>query len=430
MQRVLVLDKNKKALMPCYPSRASELLRKGNAVVYRKFPFTILLKYREGGAVQETELKLDPGSKTTGIAVVAKFKRGRTVIWASNLIHRGHTIRHSLESRRAVRRGRRSRKTRYRQARFLNRTRHTGGLPPSLMSRVFNVATWAKRLFGFFPISSIAVETVRFDFQKMVNPEITGVEYQQGTLEGYEVREYLLEKFKRACVYCKGKEIPLQIEHIIPKARGGTNRVSNLTLSCEKCNSKKGTLTAEEFGHSEVQAKAEAPLKDASAVNATRYKIGEVLKAFGLPFDKLRVAPVSFWSGGRTKFNRCSQGYDKDHWIDAACVGETGKCVIVPKKLISIEITAMGSGNRQMCLMDRYGFPRTKPKKLKRVHGFQTGDIVKAVVASGKKKGSYFGRVAIRESGSFNIKTKTATVEGISWKHCRKLQSADGYAYF
>ncbi len=83
-----------------------------------------------------------------------------------------------------------------------------------------------------------------------------------------------------------------------------------------------------------------------------------------------------------------------------------------------------------MCLMDRYGFPRTKPKKLKRVHGFQTGDIVKAVVASGKKKGSYFGRVAIRESGSFNIKTKLKTVQSIGWRNCKKLQSADGYAYF
>ncbi|MEK7486074.1 MAG: RNA-guided endonuclease IscB, partial [Planctomycetota bacterium] len=334
---------------------------------------------------------------------------------------RGHTIRHSLESRRGVRRGRRSRHTRYRPPRFLNRTRPEGWLSPSLMSRVFNVATWAKRLLGFLPISSMAIETVRFDFQKMLNPEITGVEYQQGTLEGYEIREYLLEKFKRTCVYCKKKEIPLQIEHMVPKSRGGTNRVSNLTLACEKCNSKKGTQTAEEFGYSEVQKQAKTPLKDACAVNATRYKVGEVLKALGLP--------VSFWSGGRTKFNRCAQGYKKDHWIDAACVGKTGEKVSIQNKLTALEITAMGRGSRQMCLMNRYGFPRTKAKKLKSVHGFQTGDIVKAVVPSGKKKGSYFGRVAIRESGSFNIKTKGATIEGISWKYCRKLQAVDGYAY-
>ncbi|MEK7483120.1 MAG: RNA-guided endonuclease IscB, partial [Planctomycetota bacterium] len=310
----------------------------------------------------------------------------------------------------------------YRQPRFLNRTRHTGWLPPSLMSRVFNVETWTKRVLRSFPITSIAVETVRFDFQKMVNPEITGVEYQQGELEGYEVREYLLEKFKRICAYCGKQGIPLQIEHIFPKSRGGSNRVSNLTISCAHCNDAKGTKTAEEFGHNEVQKQALAPLKDASAVNATRYKIGEILKKFGLP--------VSFWSGGRTKFNRCSQEYSKDHWVDAACVGETGEGVIIPKKLQALEITAFGRGSRQMCLMSRYGFPRTKPKKHKRVHGFQTGDLVKAVVLSGKKKGTYRGRVAIRESGSFNIKTKTATIEGVSWKHCRKLQAVDGYGYF
>ncbi|MEK7483743.1 MAG: HNH endonuclease, partial [Planctomycetota bacterium] len=225
----------------------------------------------------------------------------------------------------------------------------------------------------------------------------------------------------RICAYCGKQGIPLQIEHIVPKSRGGSNRVSNLTLACEKCNSKKGTQTAEEFGYSEVQKQAQTPLKDACAVNATRYKVGEVLKALGLP--------VSFWSGGRTKYNRCAQGYTKEHWIDAACVGESGVKVSISKKLTALEITAMGHGNRQMCLMNRYGFPRTKAKKRKSVQGFQTGDLVKAIVPSGKKKGVYKGRVAIRESGSFNIQTKAGTVEGISWKYCRKLQAVDGYAY-
>ncbi|MEK7482931.1 MAG: RNA-guided endonuclease IscB, partial [Planctomycetota bacterium] len=315
--------------MPCYISRARELLKKRKAAVYRKYPFTIILKFREGGDVQETELKLDPGSKTTGIAVVANFKQGRTVVWSANLAHRGHIIKKSLDSRRAIRRSRRARNTRYRQARFLNRSVPKGWLPPCLLSRVNNVLTWARRLTRAIPISSIAVETVRFDMQKMQNPEISGIEYQQGKLEGYEVREYLLEKFSRTCAYCAKKDIPLQVEHIVPKSRGGTDRVSNLTIACEKCNLKKGTKTAEEFGHSEVQKQALKPLKDASAVNATRYKIGEVLKVFGLP--------ISFWSGGRTKFNRCSQEYEKDHWIDASCVGKTGSCVNIPKNMEALK---------------------------------------------------------------------------------------------
>jgi len=77
MQRVLVLDKNKKALMPCHPARAKELLDKGKAAVYRHFPFTIILKEREGGDTQPVALKIDPGSSTTGLALVADFKSGK-----------------------------------------------------------------------------------------------------------------------------------------------------------------------------------------------------------------------------------------------------------------------------------------------------------------------------------------------------------------
>ncbi|MBF0344358.1 MAG: RRXRR domain-containing protein [Nitrospirae bacterium] len=145
MQRVLVLDRNKKALMPCTPVRARRLLTMGKAAVYRRYPFTIILKDREGGDLQMVELKVDPGSKTTGIALVAEFHGHREVVFAANLNHRGRTIKKNLDSRRAIRHSRRNRKTRYRQPRFDNRTRPKGWLPPSLMSRVGNMQTWFKR---------------------------------------------------------------------------------------------------------------------------------------------------------------------------------------------------------------------------------------------------------------------------------------------
>jgi len=189
MQRVFVLDLEKKPLMPCHPARARELLKKSRAAVYKRYPFTIILKDRVGGDVQPVELKFDPGSKTTGIALVGHFERGLEIVFGANLNHRGQKIKPDLESRRANRRARRNRKTRYRPARFNNRCRPKGWLPPSLMSRVFNVETWAERLQRLVPITSIAIETVRFDTQKMQNPEIYGVEYQQGVLAGYEVRE-------------------------------------------------------------------------------------------------------------------------------------------------------------------------------------------------------------------------------------------------
>ena len=60
------------------------------------------------------------------------------------------------------------------------------------MSRVDNVAHLAQRLQKLLPLESLALETVRFDTQLLQNAQISGVEYQQGTLQGYEVREYLL----------------------------------------------------------------------------------------------------------------------------------------------------------------------------------------------------------------------------------------------
>ncbi len=427
MQRVFILDHNKKPLMPCHPARARKLLKNGKAAVYRRYPFTIIMKCRVGGDLQPIEIKFDPGSRTTGIALVGHFDRGSEVIWAGNLNHRGLQIKRNLDSRRAVRRSRRNRKTRYRPARFLNRRRPRGWLPPSLRSRVDNVKNWMIKLSRLAPLTQIAVETVRFDTQKIQNPEISGVEYQQGELAGYELREYLLEKWDRECAYCGAKNVPLEIEHIQARSKGGSDRVSNLTLACTPCNQKKGNKDIKEFLKrkpkrlKKIQAQAKVPLKDAAAVNATRYATGNVLKDFGLP--------ITFSTGGRTKFNRTTRGYPKAHWIDAACVGESGAKVVIPPAITPLIITAKGRGSRQKCSMNQYGFPRTSPKKHKRVKGFQTGDIVKAVVTKGKKIGTYIGRVVVRARGSFDIGIGKKKVSGISYKYCQLIQRVDGYEY-
>jgi len=281
------------------------------------YPFTIILKYAVADAdPQPTQLKVDPGAKTTGIAIVQENEGGPKVIWAAELEHRGQVIKKALDTRRALRRSRHSRKTRYRKARFDNRTRPAGWLPPSLQSRVDNIQTWFNRLSRYCPITSISMELVRFDTQLMENAELSGVEYQQGELAGYEVREYLLEKWGRQCAYCGMKNVPLQVEHIISKAKGGSNRVSNLCMACRPCNQKKGRMNADEFGYPEVQAKAQRSMKDEAAVNATRWKLYDVLHEAGLILE--------VGTGGRTKYNRIQQGYEKADWIDAACVGKSG----------------------------------------------------------------------------------------------------------
>ena len=169
-----VLDRNRKPLTPCRMARARILLKLGRAAVFRRFPFTIILQARhaEASATYEHRIKVDPGSKTTGVAIVQETT-GR-VVAAVEIEHRGQAIKASLEARRALRRGRRARKTRYRKPRFDNRSRPKGWLPPSLESRIAHVLTWVGRLLRLCPITTASHELVRFDLQKEQNPEISG----------------------------------------------------------------------------------------------------------------------------------------------------------------------------------------------------------------------------------------------------------------
>jgi 5-methylcytosine-specific restriction endonuclease McrA len=426
---VFVLDTFRQPLTPCHPGVARSLLKSRKASVFRRYPFTIILKKEVNSTPYPCQLKIDPGSKTTGIALL----NGDKVIWAAELTHRGQQIKNALESRRSLRFSRRGRQTRYRQPRFLNRTRPRGWLPPSLKHRVLTVLTWVKRLTRLCAAGSIVQELVKFDLQKMQNPEISGVEYQQGELLGYEIREYLLEKCGRKCAYCGAENLPMEIDHIHPRSKGGSNRVSNLTLACAPCNQAKGNQDVKQFlsGKPEklkrVLARAKAPLKNAAAVNATRWALFNALKSTGLP--------VSTGSGAQTKFNRRRLGLLKTHWLDAACVGNVEALEILTTQPLLIK--SAGHGRRQVIQVDKYGFPRRNKAgelvrlsaEVKRIKGFQTGDIVRAIVPSGKKAGVYIGRVAIRSTGAFNIKTPNGTVQGISFKHCSFVQRKDGYSY-
>ncbi|MBA3470843.1 MAG: HNH endonuclease [Herpetosiphonaceae bacterium] len=418
---IFVLSSDGQPLDPCHPARARQVLRRGRARVVRRFPMTIQLLDRS--AAQSTthglRLKIDPGSHTTGLALVSDATQ--TVVWAAELTHRSGTIREALQARSALRRNRRQRHTRYRPARFNNRRRQPGWLAPSLRSRVDHIMTWYQRLARRCPITAISVELVRFDTQALVHPEISGVAYQQGELLGYEVREYLLEKWQRTCAYCGATGLPLQVEHLVPRARGGTDRVSNLTLACGPCNQRKGPQTAAEYGFPQLQAQAQRPLRDATAVNSTRWALYQHLQATGLP--------VETGTGGRTKYNRTRLGWAKTHWRDAAAVGAS-----TPERLriitpMVLQITATGRGLHSRTKLDKYGFPRLRLPRQKRFFGFQTGDMVGAVVTTGGKQGRYVGRVAVRARGSFNVTTATGTVQGLHHRFFRLVQRADGYRY-
>ena len=434
---VFVLDKQGRPLMPCSEKRARLLLARGRARVHRVVPFVIRLVDRSYGscAFQPLRVKLDPGSKTTGLALVRDIESidqttGEVIREAAvqnlfELVHRGRQISEALTARRQLRRRRRG-NLRYRAPRFLNRgNKQRGWLAPSLKHRVDTTLAWVKRLQRWAPITAISTELVRFDMQKLQNPEITGVDYQQGTLAGYELREYLLEKWSRKCAYCGAEHVPLQIEHIHPTARGGSNRASNLCLACEPCNRKKAAQPVEVFLARDpkrlaaILAQARRPLKDAAAVNATRWALVAALKGTGLPVETA--------SGGRTKFNRCRLSLPKTHALDAACVGDVA--VVCAWQRPTLAIKCMGRGSYQRTRLDKYGFPRGYLMRSKQVYGFQTGDRVRADVPDGKHTGIHVGRVAVRATGNFNIQTGNGVVQGISHKHCRIVQRGDGYAY-
>jgi 5-methylcytosine-specific restriction endonuclease McrA len=426
---VFVLGSSGTPLMPCHPARARQFLKRGRARIHKLFPFTIRLVDRSEGEIQPIVLKIDPGATTTGFALTRVAKEDptqQTTLHLAELTHRGDDIRARNKKRAGYRRRRRNSNLRHRAPRFKNRRRAPGWLPFSLMARVNNILSWTRRYGKLAPIRSIDVESVRFDTQLMQNPEISGIQYQQGTLAGYEVREYLLQKWGRQCVYCDKGNLPLEIDHIIPRSKRGSSRPSNLTIACQPCNLAKGNTPVEVFLGADperlqkILEHIQKPLASSAVVNATRKCLVAKLRQTGLP--------IATFSGGLTKFNRVKLLIPKTHALDAACVGRVSELKAWAMPVFNIK--AAGRGAYQRTRVTKKGFPRGYLPRTKTVHGFRTGDLVKAVVPKGKKRGVHTGRVAVRTLGSFNIQTPKGPVQGISYRHCRCIYRGDGYTYY
>lgn len=214
---VITLDKHKHPLGVCTERRARILLGKRRACVYRYYPFTIIVKdtdIRDIVPKDEYQIKIDPGAKHTGIAVVCV--NDNAVVFYQQIEHRGEQVKNNLDTRRATRRKRRNRETRYRKPKWGNKQlrkdaklmydtkRPNGWLPPSVMSVADNVIAWVVRLCRLFHITGCSFEAVRFDTQLLNNPNISGEAYQHGTLFGYEIKEYILDKYGHTCQYCNG----------------------------------------------------------------------------------------------------------------------------------------------------------------------------------------------------------------------------------
>jgi 5-methylcytosine-specific restriction endonuclease McrA len=293
---------------------------------------------------------------------------------------------------------------------------------------VENILTWVTRIRRIAHVTALSQELVRFDLHKLEDPEISGVQYQQGTLFGYELREYLLEKWNRTCAYCGATGVLLQVEHIQSRARGGSDRVSNLCLACEPCNLAKGAqdvrafLTHDPVRLERILAQAKVPLKAATAVNATRWALYARLQATGLP--------VEVGSGGRTKYNRSRLALPKTHWLDAAVVGASTPERLYTAEVVPLLITATGRGHRRLCNVNALGFPVSHRHRHKRYFGFQTGDLVRSVVPERLAcRGTHVGRVAVRARGEFTITTKQGKITDVPQRFCRLIGRSNGYSY-
>jgi 5-methylcytosine-specific restriction endonuclease McrA len=280
-----------------------------------------------------------------------------------------------------------------------------------------------------FPVVEIHIERNSFDTHALSlgRETLSAPEYREGTLAGYEVREYLLEKWHRTCSYCGATGVPLQIDHIQPRAHGGSDRISNLTLACGPCNQAKSARPVEDFLATQperlarIKAEAKLPLRDAAAMNATRWQLWRSAAGLG--------PPVHAWSGGLTKFNRGAHDLAKSHTLDALAVGEIPdrtRIVRHPAQVLTARATGRGSYARTRT--DAYGFPRLHLTRRKRHYGFTTGDLVRAVIPRGKYAGTHTGRVAVRANGCHSIPVPGGHA-GTSHKNLRLLQRADGYAY-
>jgi 5-methylcytosine-specific restriction endonuclease McrA len=349
-------------LMPTTQHTGKQLLQKGKATVVKRCPFTIQLNYATGEATQPITLGVDIGFTNIGFSA----KTDKLEVISGTLTLR-KDVSNKLAEKRRYRRTRRGRLG-YRPPRFDNRTRPEGWLAPSIQHRHDSHVRLVETLATLLPITYKKIETANFDTQKMQQPEITGVEYQQGELQGYEVKEYLLDKWGRKCAYCGNTDVPLEVEHIVPKSRGGTDRVSNLTIACRTCNLTKGDQTAEEFGYPDIQQQAKTSLKAAAGINTIRWKLVEQLGA-------------EHTYGYVTKYQRNKLGLEKSHVNDAFVIaGGTTQERCRPYEVIQVR------RNNRSLQVNRKGF---KPSIRRQRYPLQPYDLVNFEGRTYRVKGTH-----------------------------------------
>lgn len=320
--RVFVVNMRGEPLMPCSQRKARILLKQNKAKIYKYNPFTIQLMIATGETKQNCHIGVDTGAKHIGFAITSEDK----VLFKAEVELR-QDVKFNLYTRRMYRRDRRNRKTRYRKPRFLNRKQSNKWLSPSLQNRVNHIFRWIDELCKLVPNSELHIEVGKFDVTKMINPDIQGVEYQQGQTYGfYEERYFVFIRDNYTCQCCgKSKDKILQTHHIIYRSNGGSNRVDNLITVCTDCHTyqnhkKGGVLYKWQEQHKKVKQYKEPPF-----MNSLRKRI----------FAKYPEAEITY--GSITTPKRKEIGLDKTHYNDAIVISGIKELKENPDKWLLIK---------------------------------------------------------------------------------------------
>lgn len=428
---VFVLDNQNNPLMPCSEKRARKLLEGGQARLHRFFPFSIRLtnQGQERNGRQELVLKISPGCESTGFSLVCNEDEFTRVIFLAELVHRGWSISKSLYLRGAFRRRRRSENLRYRAPRFLNRRKPSTWLPPSILHRVETVSTWIRRFSRLAPISSIVAELDSSDPQERLVKSAIRVRRDKARTRS-ELRSRVYDIWGRKCIYCDADDVPLQLEHIVPRSQGGSNRASNLLPACRVCNEKKGVLSIQKFLADKpkllqkIQSHMKQPMREAAALESMRRGLRRVLA--------MRSMPLVISSTDSRRSNAARLSIPSTPALDAACTGVTGRLIGWAQPVLRIACIGRGSYQRTGRFIQgrKKGDHRNRQffSRKKFFNGFRTGDTVKANVTSGRNPGVYRARIQAGASGSIELKTSKGKVL-TRFTRCRLIQRADGYGY-
>ncbi len=403
---VYVLNQDGQPLMPTENhAKVRVLLKDGKAKVVNRCPFTIKLLYPCDNGVQPVSLGIDAGSKHIGISATTESK----VLYEADVELRNDIVG-LLSTRRESRKTRRNRKTRYRKARFNNRvsTKKKGWLAPSIRHKIETHLTVIDKVNKILPISRTIAEVASFDIQKIKNPDIEGVGYQQGEQLGFwNIREYVMCRDGHVCQCCKGKSKDkiLNVHHIESRKVGG-DAPNNLITLCETCHTgyHKGTVKLPD------KIKRGMKFNDAAFMGIMRWAFYNKLKEL--------YPNVSLTYGYLTKDTRIRNHLPKEHFIDARCI--SGNPLAISDGTVYYQKKVRRHNRQIHKFTTNKGGTRKFNQSPYIVKGFRLFDKVQYQ----EKLYFIFGR---RSTGSFDIRTLDGTKVNKSYKKLKLIETRQSF---